>query len=336
MTASTVKKPKSKKLWIVVGVLVVVAIVGTALFLQRKRSLEITYREVAVTRGDLEVTILSTGGVQPENRLEIKPPVAGRIETVISREGDRVRKGQVLAWMSSSERAGLLDAARSKGSAEVKRWEDLYRPTPVLAPINGTIIQRNVESGQTFTAADAVFVMSDRLTVKAQVDETDISTIKLKQSAKIVLDAYPHLTIPAHVDQIAYDAKLVNNVTTYIVDVLPDETPPAMRSGMTANVTFLVASKPNVLMIPNDTLRVVDGKYSILTRVPDDDKPLEKAVVIGLTDGKRTEIVSGILESDTVLAAQIKRDSSKSNAGTNPFSPMGGGQPRRAGGGGGH
>ena len=92
--------------------------------------------------------------------------------------------------------------------------------------------------------------MSDRLTVKAQVDETDIAEIHLKQRAEIVLDAYPDRAIPARVDQIAYEAKTVNNVTTYIVDVLPDKTPSFMRSGMTANVTFLTADKKGVLLVP--------------------------------------------------------------------------------------
>src|SRR6185295_1884406 len=111
---------------------------------------------------------------------------------------------------------------------------------PVLAPIDGTIILRNVQQGQTFAGTDALFVMSDRLTVKAQVDETDIAQVALKQAAKITLDAYPQKEFPASVDKIAYDATTVNNVTTYIVDVLPENTPDFLRSGMTANVNFLI------------------------------------------------------------------------------------------------
>src|SRR5262249_54993338 len=147
------------------------------------------------------------------------------------------KKGQVMAWMSSTERAALLDAASARGEDELKQWEELYRPTPILAPIPGTVIARNVESGQTFTVSDAVLTMSDRLTVKAQVDETDIAQIALKQRASIVLDAYPQEKLDAIVDQIAYDAKTVNSVTTYVVDVLPRNTPKFMRSSMTANVT---------------------------------------------------------------------------------------------------
>lgn len=278
------------------------------------------YREIQVKRDDISTTILATGTVQPENRLEIKPPIAGRTEQVLVEEGNRVRKGQILAWISSTERAALLDAARSEGPAEVERWSKLYRPTPVVAPIPGMIIARNVESGQTFASTDAILVMSDRLTVKAQVDETDIAQIKLKQSAEIVLDAYPDKHIPAKVDQIAFDAKTVNNVTTYSVDVLPDQTPDFMRSGMTANVTFLVDSHLQALLVPSDTLKQEAGATTVL--VPDPSgQPVTRTVQVGLSDGKRTEITSGLKEGDTVLAPVFQLKEKKQSS--NPFSPMG-------------
>lgn len=311
----------------------ILVIAGSAagyVFLKHNEVQTISYADMPVKKGDLEVTILSTGVVQPENRLEIKAPIAGRVETVVIREGDEVRKGDVLAWMSSTERAAMLDAAQAKGPEELKRWESLYRPTAILAPINGTVIQKNVESGQTFTTQDAVFVMSDRLTVKAQVDETDIAQIKLKQVARIELDAYPGQKTPAHVDQIAFDAKTVNNVTTYIVDVLPAHTPAFMRSGMTANVTFSIASKSDVLTVPNDAIKLRGDESYVLLGSKDGPKdglpPAERAIKTGLSDGKRTEILSGLAEGDIVLVPQFKASTQKSKA-TNPFSPMGRGRP---------
>ena len=117
---------------IVLAVLVVLGI-AAAVYWSASRDAQPSYREVTATRGDLEVTILSTGVVQPKNRLDIKPPVAGRADEVLVAEGDVVKKGQILAWMSSTERAALIDAARAKGPDEVKRWQDIYRATPVLA-----------------------------------------------------------------------------------------------------------------------------------------------------------------------------------------------------------
>lgn len=97
------------------------------------------FKEFAVQRGNLAITILSTGVVQPENRVEVKPPIPGRIETVLVQEGQKVKKGQRLAWMSSIERAALMDAASSKGAAELKIWEEMYRPTAILATISELI-----------------------------------------------------------------------------------------------------------------------------------------------------------------------------------------------------
>nr|HPM41631.1 efflux RND transporter periplasmic adaptor subunit [bacterium] len=229
--------------------------------------------------------------------------------------------GQVLARMSSTERAALLDAASARGAEELKRWQEFYRAAPIMAPIDGTIIARNVEPGQSFTTADAVLVMSDRLTVKAQVDETDIADIKLGQRADIVLDAYPDHHMPSKVDAIAYDATTINNVTTYIVDVLPDETPPFMRSGMTANVRFAVSSKEGVLTLPVGAVTTKGGKSTVLTPPASPvGKPEERKIKIGESDGRLVEIASGLSEGDLVLAPRSKKG--RSDATSSPFSPF--------------
>ena len=286
-----------------------------------------SYREVSVNRGDLEITILSTGVVQPRNRLEIKPPIAGRAEQVLVQEGQNVTKGQILAWMSSTERAALLDAARARGPEELRRWEELYRATPVLAPISGTVILRSVEPGQTFTGNDAVFVMSDRLTVNAQVDETDIAQVKLGQRATIVIDAYPDRPIEAAVAQIAYDAKTVQNVTIYEIDVLPREIPPFLRSGMTASVTFHVASRPGVLLVPSAAVRQRDGRAYVLVPGDKPGAPRQQEIHTGASGGGRTEIVSGLEEGQTVLVTDVRLDSNGVGGG-NPL--LGFRQPKRA------
>lgn len=281
-------------------------------------------REVAVRRGDIEVTIQSTGTVRPRNRLEIKPPLAGRAEQVLVLEGQFVRKGQVLAWMSSTERAALLDAARSKGPEELQRWEELYRATPIVSPITGTVILRNVEPGQTFTASDAVLVLSDRLMVEAQVDETDIAQVRVKQRAQIVLDAYPNEAVPAEVDAIAYEAKTVSNVTTYAVDVLPEKVPPFMRSGMTANVVFRIAAREKALLVPAYAVRSKDGGAYVLVRTAAGAAE-ERAVETGISDGKNVEVLKGVAESEQVLVARLKE--AKPGGAVNPFAFHG--QPRK-------
>ncbi len=328
MTDKGQSKMRKRNLFVALALLVIV-IASIAVWKSSQKS-EVTYREISVRRGNLEVSILTTGIVQPQNRLEIKPPIAGRAETVLVDAGYQVKKGQILVWMSSTERAALLDAARARGPEELKTWEDYYKATPVLAPIDGTIIQRNIQPGQTFATADAILVMSDRLTIQAQVDETDIAQIRLKQKAKIILDAYPGNTIPAHVDKIAYDAKTVNNVTTYIVDVLPEETPKFMRSGMTANVSFLAEAKKDVLVLPSEAIKKKpDGtSYVMLKASNSQANPTEQNVKTGISDGKRTEVLAGLSEGDAVLVPQLKIGGGPAG-GSNPFSPFGQRRPAR-------
>ena len=306
----------------VIAVAVIIMLLIIFAIWKRNNSQAENFKEITVVRGEVESKILSTGVVQPENRLEIKPPISGRIEQVLVDEGYVVKKGDVLAIMSSTERAALLDAARARGPDELKRWESYYKAAPILAPIDGTIILRNVQPGQTFTSADAILVMSDRLTIKAQVDETDIAQISLKQKTDVVLDAYPGQIMAADVDKIAYDSKTINNVTTYIVDVLPEIIPPEMRSGMTANVSFAVASKKDVLLVPTNAVKNKEGRHFVTIPSPDQhEKPIEKEVELGITDGKMVEIVSGVSEGEVVLASQLK---SKANGAkqSSPFSPL--------------
>lgn len=277
------------------------------------------YKEAQAKTGRITLKILATGTVQPENRLQIKSPLSGRAEKINVVEGQKVRKGDVLAWVSSTERAVLLDSAHSQGEAEVKKWEEIYKPTPIIAPLNGTIILRNIEPGQTFTTNDAILVMADRLTIQAQVDETDLAQIKLNQKAQIVLDAYLDKELEAKVHQIAYEAKTVNNVTSYTIDVLPLEKIDFLRSGMTANVTFFGETKENILVIPNEFIRYEGGKPGV--QVKKDSKPEAREIKLGITDGKITEVLSGLEENETLMLAQLKDAKTKANIFSGPTTP---------------
>lgn len=318
MTVSN--KTKNYRRIIIGVVLLALAGAGAWWYWHSNREAVPIYREVSATRGDIVLTILSTGVVQPKNRLEIKAPIPGRAEQVLVDQGNKVRKGQVLAWMSSTERAALMDAARAKGPEEVQRWEELYRPAPILAPLDGTLITRSLEAGQTFTSADAVFVMSDFLVVNAQVDETDLAQIRLRQPASLVLDAYPGESFSGTVSQIAYDAKTVNNVTTYDVEIMPGKTPAYMRSGMTANVSFVLASQRNVLVVPMEAVKVRDGRSLVLTApAQKGGKPVEKEIKTGISDGKHIEVLEGVTEGERLLVVRLRTTNS---TGSSPFSPF--------------
>lgn len=330
---------KNRK-WIkMLSVLILIIISFFAWQKYKKRNNKENYRKVTVERGLIRVTVQATGTTMPQNRLELKPPISGRIESIEVQEGDKVKKGQVLAWLSSTDRAALLDAARFKGTGELSYWENAYKPTPLVSPMGGEIIARNMEPGQTVTTADAPLVMSDRLIVKAQVDETDIGQIKLGQKVKVTLDAYPNIDIPGVVDHVAYESKTVNNVTIYEVDVLPQKVPPFMRSGMTSNLVFTVKEKEDLLLLPEEAIQNVRGESRVLIPSSDESKKGKretKIIQTGLSDGKNIEVADGLSEGDVVLVPEIKLDSSNSkSSGTNPFMPSRGrpGSSARSGGG---
>ena len=269
----------------------------------------------------------STGTVLPQNRLEIKPPIAGRIEKVLVQEGDMVKGGQIIAWMSSTDRAALLDAARAQGPEAVAHWEDIYKATPIVAPLDGQIIVRNVEPGQTVMAADAMLVMSDVLIVEAQVDETDLAQIRMGQHAVVTLDAYPDQSFEAAVSHISYESETVQNVTIYKVDVMPTNMPGFVRSGMTANVVFDAQNAAGVLILPSEAVH--DENSQKVAWAPDSRNPGEKksrVITVGVTDGKNYEVREGLKEGDEVLVPKVQTPISSSTAKSNPFMPFGAGR----------
>lgn len=280
--------------------------------------------EVGAVYGAIQVFISTTGIVEPQNRLEIVPPISGRIDKILVSEGEEVKTGQILAWMSSSERAALLDAARPKGEKTLKYWQEAYKPAPLIAPIDGEIIVRAVEPGQTVTATTPILVIADRLIVKAQVDETDIGKVRIGEDADVSLDAYPDVEVTGKVDHIAYESKIVNNVTVYEVDILPETVPEVFRSGMSANVDIVSAGKEQVLLVPVEAVkRDQEGSFVILIQGKG-MTPSKRKVETGICDNKNIEIISGLKEGDQVLLKTKKYVLPQSKkTGSNPFMPFG-------------
>lgn len=288
---------------------ILVTIVGLIAYLnvsQKNENITVkNFIEYTVTRQSINVESVSTGVIQPQNRLEVKSSISGRMEKILVKEGDVVQKHQIIAWMSSEDRAALIDAAYSQGPEMRKKWEQIYPATPIMSPIAGTVIMKNFEEGQVFVWSDALFTVSDRLTVKAQVDETDISKIEKGQVAMITLDAYQDEVIKAYVDKIAYDATTINNVTTYIVDVVPLAPPKFIRSGMTASVRFHLITKQNALVVPSFSIKLINGK-NVVTIINNGKKRIQE-VQVGVTDGKKQEILKGLNVGDVILVPDYQQ-----------------------------
>lgn len=308
---------KNKKFYIAGGlVATIAALVGYLNVSQKSETTTVkNFIEYTVTRQPINVESMSTGVIQPQNRLEVKSSISGRMEKILVKEGDYVKKNQVIAWMSSEDRAALIDAAYTQGPAMRKKWEQIYPATPIMSPIAGTVILKNFEEGQVFVWSDALFTVSDRLTVKAQVDETDIAKIQKGQVAMITLDAYQDQVIRAYVDKIAYDASTINNVTTYIVDVVPVDAPKFIRSGMTASVRFHLITKENALVVPSFSIKLINGK-NVVTVVTDGKKRVQE-VQVGVTDGKKQEILKGLNAGDVILVPDYHTPDESEQVGAN-------------------
>ncbi len=250
--------------------------------------------------GDIAIKIRLTGSVQPRNRLEIKPQVGGRIEQILAVEGQKVRKGEIIGWLSSSDRAALIDVARSKGESELKKWEDAYKPTPIVSPLDGFIILRNKEEGQTVTINDVIVELADKLIVRADVDETDLKYIKTGGKVILTLDAYPETKFPGAIEHIAYESRMINNVTVYEVKILPVRIPENFRAGMTSTAELTAAESRDAVLVSYDAVKELKGKKYI-TVVESKNKKERRDVVTGISDGKNIEIISGINEGEKYL-----------------------------------
>jgi macrolide-specific efflux system membrane fusion protein len=316
------------KNWLIAGTALLILGIGGYQIAQHQKQNRRASRNaqtLTVQRGSIEDTVEATGVVQPLNRVEIKPPIAGRVEKLLVEEGARVKAGQILGWMSSTDRAAILDAARAKGEDELKHWEDAYKATPVVAPLSGTIILKNVVVGQTVDATTILFAMSDKLIVKADVDETDIGRIRLGMEARVTLDSYPTQPIPGSVFQILHEGVNVSNVITYPVKIEPKDVPPFFRSQMTANISLIWKKKDNVLLVPAAAISAAGGGEKQVMIPGPDGKPQARAVEVGLETGDSVEIVSGLQEGEKILLTS-KRYTPQQAANSSPLIMSG---PRR-------
>jgi len=104
---------------IIIIIVIAIAAVAAGMYLHRskvnRKKGAVRYAAVAVERGPIRDTVETTGEVAPLNRVEVKPSVGGRVEKLLVDEGALVKKGQILGYLSSTDRVAILDAARSIG-----------------------------------------------------------------------------------------------------------------------------------------------------------------------------------------------------------------------------
>jgi macrolide-specific efflux system membrane fusion protein len=303
-------KKKKKLIIIGVGIFILIFIVISSLSSQK----QIIKQEAKLTARDLRMGFRVAGGVIARNMIPIKSPVAGRIEDILVNEGYTIKKGQIIFWVSSSERAAMIDAARAIGESEFQRWLEIYKPIPVVAPMNGFIIRREKEPGQTITQTEAVLRMADDLIVSVNIDETDFRYIKIGNKVNMFLDAYPNQYFEGIIEHISYDSANINNVIVYEVKIRPLKKPKVFRSGMTATTIITADSKDGALSIPNIFITEKDGKKTVIVKTENSRKREFKTreVKLGISDGKYTEILSGLNPDEIVVLLDQKKKTKKS------------------------
>lgn len=243
--------------------------------------------------------------------------------------------------------ASLLNAkARVEGArASMLIDETNLKKAEIRSPINGVVLVRNVEPGQTVAASlqtPVLFTLAENLgqmELEVAVDEADVGQVKQGQSATFAVDAYPGKVFDAEVNQIHFASQTVDGVVTYKTVLGFDNRDHLLRPGMTATAEIVVARQEKVLQVPNVALRFEPPNLaktsnqpkasilaSLLPRPPmsrrpakrdtekksgpqvwilKNDKPSAIDLVIGASDGKSTEVISGDITEGTPVIIDV-------------------------------
>jgi HlyD family secretion protein len=234
-------------------------------------------------------------------------------------------------------RAQVVQAKASLSQAQVNLANSIIR-----APIDGVVISRAVDVGQTVAAsmsAPTLFVIANdlsRMQVNAQIDESDIGRIKAGQAVTFKVDAYPGQVFRGTVSQVRLEPVTEQNVVSYttIIDVRnPDM---ELKPGMTANVTVEVARADDVLLVPTSALRFRSSADATRVWVPSADGPKPVDVRAGLSNGATTALTDGALREGMSVITGLAQGNDAGSPSSSPLLPQrrGGARPGASTGGG--
>ena len=289
--------------------------------------------------------------------LELAKVTATRTQELFARKtSSQADVDQAIATLHQAEanvtiKQGALDKAKA----------DLDHCT-ITSPIDGVVISRSVDVGQTVAAslqAPVIFAIANDLTkmqIDANVAEADVGVVTIDQKVDFTVDAFPMQTFHGKVVQVRNAPITVQNVVTYDTVIGVSNSDLKLKPGMTANVSIVVAHRDDVLLIKNAALRYrppdatpVETKQSMPGRgvrqggagdpgaherraertvyvLPNGaSRPRPVQIKTGISDGVMTEVVDGLKEGDRVVTAEL---TSTTTAPSPPANPFGSG-PRR-------
>ena len=358
---------KLSKVWLVVAVVIIVAIVAWALSGSKKEE-QISFETAAVAPANIMNSITATGTIEPVTSVTVGTQVSGIVSKLYVDYNSVVKKGQVIAELDKTNLMSQLNTAKTQlataqsqlnyQTANYKRYKTLFEKGLVAAddfdnaklsytqakeqvasakeevqraqtnlgyatitsPIDGVVLSKSVEEGQTVAASFStpeLFTIAQDLTnmqVVADVDEADIGDVKEGERVTFTVDAYPDDTFEGEVKQVRQEATTTNNVVTYEVVISAPNADLKLKPGLTANVTIYTAERKGVLSVPSKALRFTPQKETVgKMKIVDVANAKNKVwtiegnsivahkVNIGMTDGTNTQIVGGIAEGTKVV-----------------------------------
>lgn len=354
------------KIWIIVGIIAIVAIVAWLMSGNKKKE-EVTFKTEKVALTNIQNSITATGTIEPVTSVTVGTQVSGIVSKLYVDYNSVVRKGQVIAELDRTNLMSELNTARANLSsaqsslnyqqANLKRYSELYKKglvsaddyesaqlsyrqskeqvatanesvrraqtnlsyATITSPIDGVVLSKSVEEGQTVAASfntPELFKIAQDLTnmqVVADVDEADIGDVHEGERVTFTVDAYPDDVFQGSVTQVRQEATTTNNVVTYEVVISAPNAQLKLKPGLTASVTIYTAEKTGVLSVPSKALKftptketvgnkkIIDcnGKNKVWALVGNEIKAFP--VSIGMTDGVHTQIMSGLKEGQEII-----------------------------------
>jgi HlyD family secretion protein len=298
-----------------------------------------------------QATVTQTEGdlANAQAALELAKVNATRTQELFARKtSSQADLDQAMANLHQAEanvkiKQGALDKAKA----------DLDHCT-ITSPIDGVVISRSVDVGQTVAAslqAPVIFQIANDLT-KMQIDsnvaEADVGTVEVGQDVDFTVDAFPMRTFHGKVVQVRNAPITVQNVVTYDTVIGVSNPDLKLKPGMTANVSIIVAHKDDVLQLKNAALRYRPAEATpaeIRSRSPapvavrgsggrerrtsertvsvlSGSQPKPAQIKTGISDGVVTEVVEGLKEGDRVVTAEMTSSAARTSTPANPFSGL--------------
>ncbi len=276
-------------------------------------------------------TELAQGGVLAQNEYDTAKANADSARARYNQARAAVEqvKAQIRATEAQLEQA---KAQVEQARAEVNRAQVNLEYTNIYSPVDGVVISRNVDVGQTVAAslqAPTLFVIANDLTkmqVHANVDEADIGKISEAVDVRFTVDAYPNETFVGRIQEIRLNPQTVQNVVTYSVIIAVENPDLKLKPGMTANITITVDQRENVVRVPNAALRYLppgvtrekvmellrqgqppDGKRAEASPAERVAPPARGEQAVGAREpGRRPAEIPGLSPEGTALIRQLR------------------------------